>query len=247
AAGSLFAVVNLVLIVPVYLGAPAHETGSKTFRAVFLNVSTPNRAHDKVISFIGSTGADFIVIAEVNDLWIRKLRSGLEDYTFCRQSPREDNFGIALMSRFLIEDGGIVTIGETAVPSVMVRLKVDGIMLTVIGVHTMPPKGRLHAQRRDRQIEELAKIVSERDGPVMVLGDLNMTSWSPRFVDLLAGTGLKDSRQGFGLQVSWPRRMPLLWIPIDHCLVSPDIVVHDRWVSPAVGSDHYPIVIDFSV
>jgi len=41
--------------------------------------------------------------------------------------------------------------------------------------------------------------------------------------------------------------VPLLGIPIDHCLVSPEIIVTKRSVGPSVGSDHYPVIIDFSI
>lgn len=36
-------------------------------------------------------------------------------------------------------------------------------------------------------------------------------------------------------------------IPIDHCLHSPDITVINRRVGSDVGSDHYPLIIDFSI
>ena len=46
---------------------------------------------------------------------------------------------------------------------------------------------------------------------------------------------------------TWPTYNPLLWIPIDHCLVSPEIIVTDRQIGPDVGSDHYPIVVDLQL
>jgi endonuclease/exonuclease/phosphatase (EEP) superfamily protein YafD len=82
----------------------------------------------------------------------------------------------------------------------------------------------------------------------MVLGDLNTTSWSPYFRDLVADSGLLDSRRGFGVEPSWPSfGLPLLRIPIDHGLVSPAVSVLDRRIGPAAGSDHLPLVIDFAL
>jgi endonuclease/exonuclease/phosphatase (EEP) superfamily protein YafD len=36
-------------------------------------------------------------------------------------------------------------------------------------------------------------------------------------------------------------------VPIDHCLVSPEITILDRRLGPAVGSDHYPLIVDFII
>ena len=76
------------------------------------------------------------------------------------------------------------------------------------------------------------------------MGDLNTTSWSPFFSDLIEESGLRDSRKGFGIQTTWPDGLFLLRIPIDHCLVSKDISVLDRRVGPSIGSDHFPVTVD---
>ena len=100
---------------------------------------------------------------------------------------------------------------------------------------------------RNRQFEELARTAFEEESSVMLIGDLNITSWSPVFWELLRKGGLTDSRQGFGIQPTWPVWLPVLLIPIDHILVSEKIVIHSREVGPNIGSDHYPVVVDFSV
>ena len=38
----------------------------------------------------------------------------------------------------------------------------------------------------------------------MLMGDMNCTSWSPYFQDMLTVSGLRDSRRGFGVEGSWP-------------------------------------------
>ena len=78
----------------------------------------------------------------------------------------------------------------------------------------------------------------------MLVGDLNCTSWTPAFAELERISGLRDSRKGFGVQPTWPSNLPGLRIPIDHFLVSPSLAVRNRFVGPAVGSDHFPVVIE---
>ena len=83
--------------------------------------------------------------------------------------------------------------------------------------------------------------------PVLLLGDMNLTPWSPAFADLLQQTGLRDGRLGFGLLPTWPARWGVLGIPIDHALISPAVTIHQMEIGRDVGSDHRPLVIEFSV
>lgn len=41
--------------------------------------------------------------------------------------------------------------------------------------------------------------------------------------------------------------LPFMLIPIDHCLVSNDIIILDRRIGSNVGSDHYPIYIELGL
>jgi endonuclease/exonuclease/phosphatase (EEP) superfamily protein YafD len=83
--------------------------------------------------------------------------------------------------------------------------------------------------------------------PVIVAGDFNATPFSPIFRKVIKISGLKDSREGFGWQPSWPTYVPLLWLPIDHILVSSEIQVHNRATGSFIGSDHYPVFADLSI
>jgi endonuclease/exonuclease/phosphatase (EEP) superfamily protein YafD len=120
--------------------------------------------------------------------------------------------------------------------------------LTIVATHPASPKKAWEFADRKRQLAEVGKLARNTAGPVVVVGDLNTTSWSPYFQDLLATSGLLDSRRGFGVEASWPRAsLALMRIPIDHCLVSPEVSVLDRWIGEDVGSDHRPIVVEFAL
>ena len=69
---------------------------------------------------------------------------------------------------------------------------------------------------------------------------------SHHFRLLLRRTGLRDSARGRGVQPTWPAGSPLLAIPLDHCLHSPDIAILQRRIGGDVGSDHYPVIVDFT-
>ena len=90
---------------------------------------------------------------------------------------------------------------------------------------------------------QLAKI----DKPVIVAGDFNVTMWSSQYRKMIANSGLHNTRQGFGIlptQSSYFLDIPWLAIPLDHFLVSRDIIVENMTTGKNVGSDHLPIIVD---
>ncbi len=218
----------------------------KTFRAVVVNVNYKNQAYNKVKQFIQSADADFVILLEVNEALLWNLKPLFEHYRYNKLRLGMHG-GIALFSRIPFEYAGIRTLGGVGLSTVIARFVLGGESLTLMGTHTYSPASRWRAAIRNQQLAELAKFVSNQQGSIILLGDLNTTPWSPYFRDFLRRTGLLDSRKGFGLQPTWPTRFFPVWIPIDHGLVSSNVKVHRREVGPDIGSDHYPVVIDFSI
>lgn len=241
------AIINLSLILPLYFGGISPNTDNRTYRALLINLNRSNQAHEKVLAYIESVKPDFMILEEVTDSWAKSLEVIQGEYTFSKIYPRPDNFGIALFSRMEPEDWEVRTMGIIRLPTLVARFKMEGKRLTLIGTHPPPPIGGNFSSYRNQQLQELSRMGSLEEGPVILMGDLNITSWSPFFRDLLEQGGLQDSRRGFGLQPSWPAGFPFLWIPIDHILISDGVVIHDRSIGPDIGSDHYPVVVDFSV
>jgi endonuclease/exonuclease/phosphatase (EEP) superfamily protein YafD len=242
----LFVLINAVTILPLYFGSTQVSPRATRLRAMLLNVNSANHQHDRVVDVIRQENPDFFLVMEVTGTWLDKLTELLPEYQYKVSRARHDNFGIAFFSRLEPEKMEIQQIGSS-VPSVLARLKYSNGSLTVIGTHPLPPVGADYAFSRNRQISELAQMARQISGPLVLLGDLNMTSWSPHFSDLLEGSNLRDSRQGFGVQPSWPDGLFFLYVPIDHCLVSKEIEVADRRVGPSIGSDHFPVTIDLAL
>ncbi len=218
----------------------------RTIRALLANVNQGNQAHEKLHRFVSFVNPDLMVLLEVNRDWMSSLRPLVDHYPYTTSNPNGTG-GIALLSRIPFDEATIEIIGEVGLPSVIARLAIGGQKLTLIGTHPRPPTSWTRAKSRNHQLAELAEFVAARQEPTILLGDLNVTPWSPFFRDFLRSSGLRDSREGFGLHPTWPTSFPPLWIQIDHALVSSTIVVHHREVGPDLGSDHYPVVIDFSI
>jgi endonuclease/exonuclease/phosphatase (EEP) superfamily protein YafD len=235
---------NFVLIAPFWIPQAKAAAEGQTYRLLSANVLTSNLQHEKVRQLIEQEGPDFIVLVEVNQPWLDDLALADLGYEHELLFPRDNNFGVAFFSRSPYESARIV---DTMVPTVLAELTVDGLPLSIVGVHTWPPLTGHLSEIRDQQMMQIAGVVNQQSGAVIVCGDLNLTSWSHAYIQFMNATGLRDSRLGKGIQPSWVVGNPLIHIPIDHVLVSEGVEIVDRRLGPPVGSDHLPVITDFRV
>ncbi len=244
----LTSAVNLAVIAPLYMGRI--EQGplpTNTLRAMLVNVNTASGNVERVGQVIQEYNPDLIVLEEVNDRWIENLHPVTQFYPYAKVQPRPDNFGIGLYSRLPLKKISVVCLGVAEVPSLSALVEAGSEVLTVLAIHTLPPSGERYSQLRNEQLAAIPDLVREATAPVLLLGDLNVSPWSPYFKHLLRDTGLKDSSQGRGVQPTWPADRPVWLIPIDHCLHSQRIIITDKRIGPFVGSDHYPVIVDFAL
>jgi endonuclease/exonuclease/phosphatase (EEP) superfamily protein YafD len=241
------ALVNAAPVAPLYFGGPPKvEPAGPAMRAVTMNIHSPNRDHGRVVRFIRSTDPDLLLLNEINRRWTGALRVLEDAYPHRIIKPREDDFGIALFSKLELDNPDIVYVGNAAVPSVTAGVETGNGGFTILGMHPLPPLTRQYFALRNRQLEGMARFARRTASPLLVLGDLNVTPWSRHFTKSLRAAGLLDSARGRGVQTTWPTFAFWMRIPIDHCLHAPAIRVHRRWTGPDVGSDHYPLIVDFS-
>jgi endonuclease/exonuclease/phosphatase family metal-dependent hydrolase len=100
------------------------------------------------------------------------------------------------------------------------------------------------ARRRNQQLALLAEHARVVTLPLVVVGDMNITSFSPHFQQLLIDGGLRSAAEGFGWQPTWPTFFPPAGIQIDQALVNSRVAVEHFTRGGTEGSDHLPIVVD---
>ena len=242
---------NVAALVPFYMRVPTSmriptmvvaPSDARVIRVVALNVAAENRDRARVVGFVRATKPDVLVVTELNGFWVRALDAVAEDFPIRRLEPRESHYGIALLSRLPLT---VLDDKPAGAHALVARLPQP--RLTIVGTHAFPPLTPQLLVRRNHEFATLAAFIGRQTEPVVLVGDLNSSSWSPAFRDLLRDTGLRDTRLGRGVQSTWPAWLPMVQIPIDHALVSPGVRVHRRFVGERVGSDHLPVVLDFSV
>jgi endonuclease/exonuclease/phosphatase (EEP) superfamily protein YafD len=244
----LFTALNLAVVFP-YLPTGSTEPPAvpHRLRVMLLNVHTENTHYDRVLALVRAADPDVFILEEVDSFWLQALRELRASYPHTLQSPRDDNFGMALFSKTPIERADTLSLGEAELPTLVVELVIAGQRVTVVGTHPLPPGSPANFRLRNAQLAALPQLLQTRPQPWIVLGDLNTTPWSPYFQRLLRDSGLVDTARGAGIRGTWPVGLPWMRIPIDHCLVSPELRVADRRRGPAVGSDHYPVIVDLEL
>ena len=244
---------NASALVPLYTGRPAAPANEARLRIASVNLLTSNRNADAVLAWLAKADPDVVLAMEVDGEWVGDLgRSTTHEYVSLQ--PREDNFGIALLVRrgeakrvqwIRVTDA---ISGPGGVPAVDAEVLLGDRAMRLLGLHTLPPVSSGYATSRDRQLRAAARWARGHRQSAIV-GDFNVTRWSPRFRDLLRAGGLVDSERGWGWQPSFPAAgfpYSLGRIPIDHCVHTKDLVVTRRELGPAVGSDHFPLLIELA-
>jgi endonuclease/exonuclease/phosphatase (EEP) superfamily protein YafD len=241
----LCALVNAVSIYQYLLPSSSANPPPSALRVVSANVLSNNRKTDALLGIIEQESPDVVLILEYTTDWAKRLTPLASSYPHRIELPRSGNFGIALFSRLPIEESRELSLlGYAAVD---VDIVVDKKIVRIVGVHLQPPTSGERARRRNEQLEELAEDLSSQTGRIVVVGDFNLTPYSPWFQRFLDVTALKSTFVGHGPGMTWPTRLPLLGIPIDHCFVSQTLEVSDYRRLPEFGSDHFPIVVDLAL
>ena len=241
----LIAAINYAFVLPLYFGKP-DAPDTKPIRAMLMNLNAGNGNTEQVLEAIVKFDPDLLLLEEVTPKWAHELAGLDEKYKYKIAEPQAGCFGIMLLSKHPLERGEVIEVGTAGVPSMVCEAYFPQGTVSVIGTHPLPPIGAEYANHRNNQLAELPSIVKEQTHPVLLIGDLNVTPFSPWFGKLVSESGLKNSMKGFGFQPSWIGNA-FLKIPLDHVLHSEDIIIHNRMIGPNVGSDHLPVIVDFSM
>jgi len=245
-AGALWSCIGVITPWFPHAQAPA---GIEVVKIMSFNLLGNNREIQAVLARIAEHDPEVVTCLEYTDQWPVALKSLNATYPYRLEQPRWHGFGIAIFSKrpFTNASSTQITEGLTDNPFLTVDIEIDGSPVRLAGLHLLSPMNRKRLKIRNQQLTEIADLLVERDVPTIVMGDFNCTPWSPFLSDFLKRANLRDSRNGFGYQASWNALRPLLLIPIDHALVSPQIHVHSRTLGDFAGSDHYPLVFEVSL
>lgn len=241
-------VLALQLIQPLSWYLPSESTSQQpNLRLLLANVLTSNTEKERFLALVEAVDPDVICVQEADDAWGEALEALHVQYPVNSIVPRADNFGIAFYSRLPGAMSGVLFQREHDVPALSATVEVAGRTLSILDVHALPPIGKLMADHRNRHLQSIRRWFEEQNGPAILLGDLNLTMYSPEYHRFTRGLGLQNARKGFGPVGTWPTWVPFARLPLDQCLIRGDVDVVSCAPGPDIGSDHLPLIVDLYI
>lgn len=226
--------------------AAVSQEPSARYRLLHLNLRYDNATPKAVLSLIGRSNADVVVLTEVSDMWRAELafiEGAYPHRIVCR--ARAHIGGVAILSRRPFRHPAATACldrGSMATASI----SLGGNTITVAALHLGWPWPFDQHEHVNRVRPALASL-----GPTAILaGDFNASPWSVTTRMVEAAGGLTAPRW---VGPTWLKR-PLpdflrryAGLPIDHILTKGRVRTLSIERLEDVGSDHLPVLMSFEI
>ena len=248
AAGAFFATPGTYanMLLESSAGAANAPADTATYRLLHLNARFDNSEPEKFLSLIARIRPDVVTINEVSALWRERLGALSAAYPH-RIVCDSLGFvgGVAILSRrpFAVGsepeciDGGTLAIA---------RVDFGGSPVDIAALHLYWP----WPFEQPGQVSRISGRLAELPDAALLAGDFNAARWSETFREIASAGRMRDAGP---VGPSWmPRLFPdamrrTAGIGLDHVLAGTDIDVIRLERSDDAGSDHLPVVTEFSV
>ena len=232
-----------------------------TLQVMTWNVLFENRDVAGVADAIRAEQPDIVTLQELGPALSDGLARELQaEYPYMLLAPQSNTRGLGILSRFPLEQvppyadptGNCrcqdvwIRIGEQRIEIVNVHPSVPHISSTMIGRRHVPIA--LDTSQHERTIGLVLDRVERRRGPLLLMGDFNMTDRQPAYqrVRGLLGDAYRDAGWGFGLTYPNARGVGRIRLPpiirIDYVFYSPEWSVLGAWNGARPSSDHRYLV-----
>lgn len=220
-----------------------------------VNVYINNREYDRIVDVLERCDADVFSVTELTPPLYKRLLVEFEDsYPHVVAEPNLGAFGVAMFSKYPLSNRELI--GGARIGSTLLATVTKGHQqFRLAASHPVSPMTPARFKQRNEHLDALSEAVREEghqsaEVPVVVMGDFNMTPWSPHFRRFQTLSGLRHVESGSGIRPTWYARGVTTFpmgLALDHCLVSSNLTWVSHQIGPALGSDHLPIVVKLSL
>ncbi len=217
-------------------------------RIMQYNVDRTNNNVNEMTKWIVSHAedVDILVLFDITDKWqvaIERIK-WLYPYHTTRQ-VRGDRSTVVL-SKLLVDELEVEKLKGTNNYAVVIRgaTSAHEIPFVLYAINPAPPLiPSKYEERNSLLIDASRSIAKEKSKHKILIGDFNITRYSPIFKQMSKISSLYDSNEGMGMMNTWPSNLPKLFeLPIDNMLLSKAIIVDSKQLGPSLGSKHYPVI-----
>ncbi|MCR9132544.1 MAG: endonuclease/exonuclease/phosphatase family protein [bacterium] len=222
---------------------PITSSNANTLSIASINLLSSNSNYSEVLEYVTKNNFDIVFLMELNHQWQLQFED-LNSYEHTYFLPRSDNFGIGVISKVELDSIQVIDLSDANLPSLLVSISKESETLSMLATHPLPPIGRRFFESRNLQFENINRFVSTIETEIILIGDLNSTTFSPNFKRLTRENDLIDTRIGFGILPTWNDLFGINLLTLDHALATPGVYVLRRSVGKSIGSDHLPIEVE---
>lgn len=236
------AVINGLVILPLYLGNPAPAANGENLTIVSFNVDQRASIRDLTFRWLDTIDADIVVLIDSTDDWARATELA-DPYKVQNPMPVDRTFGITVLAREDLE-AEVLRISHVRDVAVRVEAEIDGEPVVIYAIQSRVASNETDADLRNVYFDEITRMADRETDSTIVVGDFQSTPWTHTFKSLVAEADLVNSLDGYRIQTTWPAdRWAFFRLPYDHLVHSKDLTTVDRYLGPTFGVEHRPIVV----
>jgi endonuclease/exonuclease/phosphatase (EEP) superfamily protein YafD len=238
---------NVFLCIDPFLTTPPPLiTRQPDLRVFHANVLYTRADYRPLIDTIRRLKPDFFVLQEMTPDGYRAVSALRNEYPYQDSIWAKNTCFIVVGSRtpFTTDSNAVVSQRVMVLTST-----VRGKPVSLLTVHPRTPILPSWFAQRNRQLAFVAETLSRLKRPAILIGDLNISVYSPVFKRAflnpqLTTLPIEACRTPFGWQPTWPTFLPLFSIPIDHAFVNTGYRTANFRTLSTPDSDHRAICVD---
>ena len=146
-------------------------------------------------------------------------------------------YGMVVLSRIPMVYKQQVKLDGDKLGYLKLKFMVGNTLLTTFIAHPPSPRSKRHWQNRNTLLAALKLSTQNEKGAWLVAGDLNVVPWSSYFEWQQAQTCFGQHRYSSFMPFKKGHSI-LTGLPIDHCVMSEQVLLQSLVVTDFKGSDH---------
>jgi endonuclease/exonuclease/phosphatase (EEP) superfamily protein YafD len=232
-----------------YMGLPSapptSTEGRSSVRLLVANLWCEREPTPAFAALLEREQPDLLAVIELTPAWHAELERFRERWPHRLVQVRDDPFGLALYSRWPLEELHLGPLGAEGYAFALARVRHPAGELSCAVAHPRAPQHPRGWYGRNDYLGAVAEMLRAAPAPRVLAIDSNATPWSGEMRSLVSRTGLLDARAGRGWCGTWPTFLPSLCLrPIDHLLHEPAIAIDAFRVTEPYGSDHRGLAVE---
>ena len=194
----------------------------------------------KIEKAILSENIDIIIFQDVSTNTLENLKNLKSIFPHGTNLNKPVNFwGSVILSKIPLENSEL---DNNVNQSILV---LNNEKITILGVHLFLPVTQDFLHHALNQLDYLKTISKKTNNHLIIIGDLNMTSTSRRYINFIKETNLFTYSSFKNITSTWPSFLPnLLGIQIDHIIFSEKFKLKQKKILKNFSSDHRPIIFE---